>query len=340
LPHASESGRRKNSGKDVGLMIVVAAVRVSATGGCGGTKTADACDTAPMTSTARGSGRNGTFVGMMMMMRGQDGGQERMATMMRIGGDRADDDTRRTSTGTGRGSAARETANGVDVTTTESRRPHAIVGIAEKRARNGSARHRPQMTETLSPTSTMTIDPLALAEQKKKRNYLDRACCAALFSFPVHPPNNLGNNNRRSDSPSTASSPGELLPAEAAPPSKMDKYFSASYDPRLDVSVADLTDPKTGLIAEGNFDEWSMMLDVLEARKGDRKMREIETEAERRKRKEEKRLKKDNKRRRGHSSSPEIGPLPASMSSAGDGLTEYTKKGSVRPWDAGKMPPT
>lgn len=36
--------------------------------------------------------------------------------------------------------------------------------------------------------------------------------------------------------------------------SKMDKYFSASYDPALDVNPEYSTDPKTGLIADGGWD--------------------------------------------------------------------------------------
>ena len=49
--------------------------------------------------------------------------------------------------------------------------------------------------------------------------------------------------------------------------SKMDKYFDANYDPRLDVSVDDLTDGRTGFIAEGNFDEWSDMLERMKLQK-------------------------------------------------------------------------
>lgn len=70
--------------------------------------------------------------------------------------------------------------------------------------------------------------------------------------------------------------------------SKMDKYFEASYDPRLDVSVAELTDPY-GFIAEGNFDEWTHMLDVLKTRKEEKNFRTAEKEAERQRLKEEKR---------------------------------------------------
>lgn len=58
-----------------------------------------------------------------------------------------------------------------------------------------------------------------------------------------------------------------MVNAAHAGPSKMDKYFTADYDPRLDVSLDNLTDPSTGLIGEGNFDEWSAMLDLLKTRR-------------------------------------------------------------------------
>ena len=59
----------------------------------------------------------------------------------------------------------------------------------------------------------------------------------------------------------------------------MDKYFEESYDPRLDVSVAEMTDPY-GFIAEGNFDEWSHMIDVLKIRREEKNFRAAEKEAE------------------------------------------------------------
>lgn len=61
--------------------------------------------------------------------------------------------------------------------------------------------------------------------------------------------------------------PSEMIGGPHTGPSKMDKYFTQDYDPRLDVSLDTLTDPSTGLIGEGNFDEWSAMLDILKIRR-------------------------------------------------------------------------
>lgn len=63
-----------------------------------------------------------------------------------------------------------------------------------------------------------------------------------------------------------------------AGPSKMDKYFKADYDPRLDVSMESLTDPNTGLIGEGNFDEWSNMLEILKIRRQEKNFLAAERE--------------------------------------------------------------
>ena len=65
-----------------------------------------------------------------------------------------------------------------------------------------------------------------------------------------------------------------FLQTAAAGPSKMDKYFDVRYDPKLDISIDDLTDSKTGLIANGNFDEWNNMLETIKLRKEYRKEKE------------------------------------------------------------------
>ena len=145
----------------------------------------------------------------------------------------------------------------------------------------------------------------------------------------------------------------------------MDKYFTESYNPALDVSVDDLTDPSTGLIAEGNFSEWDKMLHILKKRKEDKvfgvtQAREEERERqlrklEKRKRKEEREMrralrkdKKRKKRRRDGSDSEDtassdvsVGPKMRSESikEAGTvkvGEYEYGRKGTVRAWDMGK----
>lgn len=147
----------------------------------------------------------------------------------------------------------------------------------------------------------------------------------------------------------------------------MDKYFSSNYNPALDISVADLEDPKTGLIGEGNFSEWDKMLHTLKKRKEDKltgvtQAREEERERhlrkmERRRRREERELrhalkkeKKRKTRRRSESESgsdSDIGPKESSSRSKDrkrskepgtvviDGF-EYGKRGSTRAWDLGK----
>ncbi|KAF8167574.1 hypothetical protein B0H34DRAFT_645504 [Crassisporium funariophilum] len=114
-------------------------------------------------------------------------------------------------------------------------------------------------------------------------------------------------------------------------PSKMDRYFEDSYDPRLD--VAPLQAPKvpaTGLIDNAEFEGWDAMLELIRIRredKGERKRMERLGLT-----KEKVKVKKTG--------------IPSSSSAAvadrwgseGDSIMdiEYKKKGSVREWDLGK----
>ena len=139
----------------------------------------------------------------------------------------------------------------------------------------------------------------------------------------------------------------------------MDKYFSASYDPRLDVSVNDLTDASTGLIGEGNFDQWSQMIEILKIRKEEKNFRAAEREEAKREEKDKKRREKEDKKfarklakskKRGRASdeedSEEVGPkLPgkttgtdtyaASTGAALLTIGGYAKKKSKTEWGAG-----
>ncbi|KAI5481738.1 hypothetical protein MNV49_000015 [Pseudohyphozyma bogoriensis] len=145
---------------------------------------------------------------------------------------------------------------------------------------------------------------------------------------------------RRSPSAPVPSVPPPPAPA-GPPPSKMDKYFAESYDPRMDVSVDDLT-TSSGIIAEGAFDSWDTMLRVVKERKEEKKEREArEKEARHREReaiREERRRKKD--RKRGIYSSDDEGPKPPSQTTASKTLVdgyEYVKRGGTREWDSGKV---
>lgn len=102
--------------------------------------------------------------------------------------------------------------------------------------------------------------------------------------------------------------------------SKMDKYFSSSYDPRLDVAPT-LTAPDS-LIPPDAFDNWNYMLEVV------RKRRE---EKEERKRLE-KLHGKDSKKKKKESQAESL--RSAEMNELLS--MQYTKRGGVREWDEGK----
>jgi hypothetical protein len=115
----------------------------------------------------------------------------------------------------------------------------------------------------------------------------------------------------------------------------MDKYFSPTYDPRLDVaplasSSSGLTIdvPATGLIDNAQFEGWDAMLELIRIRREDRV--------------EKKRLermglgpeKDKNKEGRGKKGAGMV----SAAAEDGKGIMEieYKKKGAVREWDMGK----
>ncbi|KAL0068448.1 hypothetical protein AAF712_004526 [Marasmius tenuissimus] len=117
-------------------------------------------------------------------------------------------------------------------------------------------------------------------------------------------------------------------------PSKMDRYFEESYDPRLD--VAPLTAPKvpaTGLINNAEYEGWDAMLDFLRQRKEDK--------AEK-KRLERMGLSKDEIKKTlfgtGESSSSSSSGVKDRWNGEGSSIMDiqYKKRGSVREWDMGK----
>ncbi|KAH9923686.1 uncharacterized protein B0H18DRAFT_878426 [Fomitopsis serialis] len=119
--------------------------------------------------------------------------------------------------------------------------------------------------------------------------------------------------------PSPLNSPPPLPPL----PSKMDKYFESSYDPRLDVAPLALpTVPKTGLIDDADFAGWDAMLEVI------RQRREYKAE---KKILERWGVGKDKEKKKG-------ADTVASWSEGGSSVMDikYKKKGSVREWDMGK----
>ncbi|GAA6057965.1 hypothetical protein JCM3770_000654 [Rhodotorula araucariae] len=146
-------------------------------------------------------------------------------------------------------------------------------------------------------------------------------------------------------------SPSAPLPASPPPPpptapvpSKMDKYFSPSYDPALDFTLDDVTDRSTGLVGPGGFDGWDRMLATVQARKEDQRAREAREKAERKAERERVRREREEKRRRRRGEAPrsdsedEVGPKVDPQS----GLLEmqYSRAGKTREWDKGKETPT
>lgn len=113
----------------------------------------------------------------------------------------------------------------------------------------------------------------------------------------------------------------------------MDKYFTPSYDPRLDVaplasSSSGLTVhvPATGLVDNAQFEGWDAMLELIRLRREDRI--------------EKKRLERlgllPDKTKEGRGKKGK-GMVSASAED-GKGIMEieYAKKGAVREWDMGK----
>ncbi|OJA11872.1 hypothetical protein AZE42_03260 [Rhizopogon vesiculosus] len=122
---------------------------------------------------------------------------------------------------------------------------------------------------------------------------------------------------------SPSSSPPPLPPAQL--PSKMDKYFEDSYDPRFDVATLTVPNvPATGLVSDAEFAGWDAMLELIRQRREDK--------AEK-KRLERLGISKDQTKKKGVESG-----VADRWASGGDSIMdiEYKKRGTVREWDLGK----
>ncbi|GAA6014729.1 hypothetical protein JCM11491_001955 [Sporobolomyces phaffii] len=219
-------------------------------------------------------------------------------------------------------------------------------------------RRRPKRSP--SPALEREREATSTSSKKKQRRYG--------FPLPLAllPPSETlltttTSNARRSRSPVVPPPPPPPPnPPPAVPcdpvPSKMDKYFSPTYDPLLDFTPAQLElassgsggDREHALIGEGTFDAWDRMLRTVQERKEDKKLREAREKDARRRERDKKR--KDRRRRRGEavsSSSSSSGgsgdeAATTTRTTTGDGLMgiKYAKKGATREWDRGKQSPT
>ncbi|KAH9486458.1 hypothetical protein JR316_0000523 [Psilocybe cubensis] len=140
-------------------------------------------------------------------------------------------------------------------------------------------------------------------------------------------------SSKRSSSPAPSRSPSPGPQPAIQLPSKMDRYFEESYDPRLD--VAPLTAPKvpaTGLIDNAEFEGWDAMLELIRIRREDK---------EEKKRLERLGLLPPKEKSKSKKSGVVVDSGPAVADRwAGETASimniEYKKRGSVREWDMGK----
>jgi hypothetical protein len=128
----------------------------------------------------------------------------------------------------------------------------------------------------------------------------------------------------RHSSPSTGPEPTVQLP------SKMDRYFEESYDPRLDVAPLSTPQvPATGLINNAEFEGWDAMLELIRVRREDK---------EEKKRLDRLGLSKEKVKVKKNVPISSSAAVADRWSSEGVSVLdiEYKKRGSVREWDVGK----
>ena len=119
----------------------------------------------------------------------------------------------------------------------------------------------------------------------------------------------------------------------------MDKYFEASYDPRLDVAPLSAPNvPATGLVNNAEFEGWDAMLELIKQKRVDK--------AERKRLERHGLVEKSGKEKKKSKSKIAgigvAGTLAGWSEEGGNALMdiEYKKRGSVREWDLGKETPT
>ncbi|KAJ7204350.1 hypothetical protein GGX14DRAFT_544110 [Mycena pura] len=175
--------------------------------------------------------------------------------------------------------------------------------------------------------STRTKDDTRPVDPPSKR---DRSPSAERTKSSEPPPKRTkAGPSSRMRSPSPSRSPS-LTPGpepELQLPSKMDKYFEESYDPRLD--IAPMTVPKvpaTGLINNAEYEGWDAMLELIRLRQEDREEKKMME-----------RLGLTKPKTKSHNL---VSSSAANDRWNGVGLSimeiEYKKRGTVREWDLGK----
>lgn len=183
---------------------------------------------------------------------------------------------------------------------------HSVVNYDERRGRSSS--HGAEPTKYSRSTSSLRRPH---PKSKSRSSSTDTRSMSLASS--------------RSSSPSPGPSPPRNLP------SKMDKYFEESYDPRLDVASLSTVPnvPATGLINNAEFEGWDTMLELIQLRRQDKE--------------DKKRLErlglvpKKDKKGKGKVKAGAVESASVINGSGGSIFDiEYKKRGTVREWDLGK----
>ena len=188
-------------------------------------------------------------------------------------------------------------------------------------------------TSSLEPSSPEVDSAEAREAELKQRlreSRIQSLTTQSNLNSSRNSPSRQPSSSRRCLTPMTISrSPTPGPQPSAHLPSKMDRYFEESYDPRLDVAPLLVPQvPATGLINDADFEGWDAMLELVRLRREDKA--------------EKKRLErlgllpsKDKKKAVVLNSSAAV-----SERWNGEGINamkfEYSKKGTVREWDLGK----
>ncbi|KAI0706161.1 hypothetical protein BC835DRAFT_1302530 [Cytidiella melzeri] len=150
--------------------------------------------------------------------------------------------------------------------------------------------------------------------------------CPSLSPGPPPPPTTKSKSSRHH---SRSSKPAPPPPSNAPPPlpshlpSKMDRYFEESYDPRLDVAPLSAPSiPATGLISDAEFAGWDAMLELIRQRREDKE--------------ERKRLERWGVGKDQDTDKKKKKVVEATENTVDIMAIEYKKRGAVREWDLGK----
>ena len=233
---------------------------------------------------------------------------------------------------------------------------------AHKRRRRSpvpSERHiEDDASQTSVPNDEQPLPPAELREHqlrsliKGKARMTQKSTSPSPGPPPQPPPPALAHNPKHSSRAASSSSRtlhsgrGSPRSPSASPPplpsahlpSKMDRYFEDSYDPRLDTAPLNAPQiPSTGLLNDAEFEGWDAMLEIIRQRREDKErkkhLEKLGAGKEKSKSKKSKKTMPADMDRWG------IAGLDADNKvKTGTDLMEieYSKKGAVREWDLGK----